>query len=231
MKAAHLLVALALAAGVASAQPAPTGAAPPPPIVDAVAIVGPPPAPGSMGAVADRSLEGLPATPERVALASRDQAVDPFVEFAPVLGARFTRENYPATARLFAAFLQAAGPPIGQAKEAFQRQRPYVAEPSLARCTPAPTEALGPYRSYPSGHSTLGYGWALLLAEVMPDRAQAILERGVDYGQSRVVCGVHWPSDVQAGRVLGSAVVARVHSDAQFRALIDAARTELANFR
>ena len=81
--------------------------------------------------------------------------------------------------------------------------------------------------SYPSGHSSLGWTWALLLAELAPDRDDAILARGFAYGQSRVVCGVHWQSDVNAGRVVGAGVVARLHDDPAFRADFEAARKEL----
>ena len=201
------------------------------PLLDGAAIIGPPPTPGSFGAVADRAGEGLPVSPERVALASRDQGAnnypDPWQAFAPVLGQHFTAAQYPATARLLAAITSQVGPVAGPTKERFQRQRPYVAEPQLARCTPAPTDGLGPYRSYPSGHSTLGYAWALALAEVSPAHAQTLLERGVDYGQSRVICGVHWPSDVMAGRVLAAAIIARLHGDDAFRRLLDEARREL----
>lgn len=231
---AALLLAPMAAAQPAAQQQAPAAqTTPPAPTpLNGVPIIGPPPAPGSFAAVADRAAAGADASRERIALASADQGEnqrpDPFQAFGSVMGRGFTMERYPATARLLGAILAYVGPPIGSTKEHFQRQRPYVAEPQLARCTPAPTEALGPYRSYPSGHAALGYSWALLLAEAVPSRAQALLERGVDYGHSRVVCNVHWESDVRAGQLLASAAVARAHGDAQFRALIEAARAELA---
>ncbi|MET0183094.1 MAG: phosphatase PAP2 family protein, partial [Caulobacterales bacterium] len=71
---------------------------------------------------------------------------------------------------------------------------------------------------------------SLALAEILPSRAQAILERGIDYGQSRIVCGVHYTSDVQAGRLLASATLARLHSDPAFRAALEDARSELVVF-
>jgi acid phosphatase (class A) len=234
MLAAATLALAPLADAQTATQQAPAAQATPPAAtpLDGVPLIGPPPAPGSFGAMADRAAAGADASRERIALASADQGPnqrpDPFQAFGSVMGRNFTAERYPATARLLGAILTYVGPPIGTTKEHFQRQRPYVAEPQLARCTPAPTEALGPYRSYPSGHAALGYAWSLLLAEALPSRAQGLLERGVDYGRSRVVCNVHWESDVRAGQLLASAAVARAHGDAQFRALIDAARAELA---
>jgi acid phosphatase (class A) len=72
---------------------------------------------------------------------------------------------------------------------------------------------------------------ALVLAELMPERQNAILKRGYEYGQSRVICGVHWQSDVDAGRVVGAAVVAQFHNSPEFRDLFEKARTEIQALR
>jgi acid phosphatase (class A) len=66
------------------------------------------------------------------------------------------------------------------------------------------------------------------LAELVPSRADAILQRGRDYGDSRVVCGLHYPSDVEAGRTIAAAALARLHADPAFRRALDEARSELA---
>ena len=64
-----------------------------------------------------------------------------------------------------------------------------------------------------------------------PDESQALLARGHAFGQSRVVCGVHWQSDVNEGRVVGSAAVARLHADPVFKAQMEAAVAELTALR
>ena len=66
------------------------------------------------------------------------------------------------------------------------------------------------------------------MAELVPSRADAILQRGRDYGDSRVICGYHFPSDIESGRLLAAAVIARMHADPAFRRDLDAARRELA---
>jgi len=64
-----------------------------------------------------------------------------------------------------------------------------------------------------------------------PDRADALLQRGRDFGQSRVVCDAHWQSDVDAGRVISAAAVARLHADPAFRSDLEVARKEVAAAR
>ena len=85
--------------------------------------------------------------------------------------------------------------------------------------------------SYPSGHSAIGWGWALLLTEIIPDRTDAILARGRAFGHSRVICNVHWQSDIDAGKLIAAATVARLHADPAFRADLEAARSEVAAAR
>ena len=70
------------------------------------------------------------------------------------------------------------------------------------------SQALADSFSYPSGHATQGWAYALILASLVPEKATPILARGRAYGESRIVCGVHWLSDVAAGRLTGTAVFA-----------------------
>ena len=80
-------------------------------------------------------------------------------------------------------------------------------------CTPEIEAGLRNDGSYPSGHTSVGWAWALILSEIAPERQNQILSRGLAYGQSRSVCNVHWNSDVQAGFVIGFATIARFHSN------------------
>ena len=98
-------------------------------------------------------------------------------------------------------------------------------------CTPGEEVNWSKDGSYPSGHAALGWAWALILAEIAPERADDLLGRGYDFGQSRVICGVHWQSDVDAGRVIGAATVARLHADPLFKAQVVAAKAEVDSAR
>ena len=93
------------------------------------------------------------------------------------------------------------------AKNQYQRARPFVVHQE-GTCYPADESLLRNDGSYPSGHSAVGWGLALVLAELAPDRADALIQRGQEFGQSRVVCEAHWQSDVDAGRVIAAATVA-----------------------
>ena len=80
--------------------------------------------------------------------------------------------------------------------------------------------------SYPSGHASFGWAAALVLSEINPQRETEILRRGIDFGESRVVCGAHWQSDVEAGRIMGAAVVAALHSNIGFTENLNEAKKE-----
>ncbi len=163
---------------------------------------------------------------ERIAQARADDQFDAFSAFAPVLGAEFTADDYPRTDDVFDRLRAPLGASILLAKNRYARQRPFVLDDTLPTCV-EPTDQLRASGSYPSGHAAFGWAWALLLAELVPSRADALLQRGRDYGDSRVVCGVHFPSDVDAGRVIAAAAIARLHAEPAFRREMDAARLEL----
>lgn len=117
-----------------------------------------------------------------------------------------------------------------QAKNYYQRVRPFIIN-HQSSCTPAAEPHLRKTGSYPSAHATIGWTWALVLAEVDPQQAENLLAHGLAFGQSRVICGAHWQSDVMAGRILASAVVAGLHAKSAFRHQVEAARNELAALR
>jgi acid phosphatase (class A) len=111
-----------------------------------------------------------------------------------------------------------------KAKDFFKRARPWVADPDLKTCGP---RGINWHTSYPSGHATMGYSVGVILAAAVPDKAQAILMRANGYAENRLVCGMHFRSDIVAGEVLGTAVALTLMHDAAFKAEFDAAEQEL----
>jgi acid phosphatase (class A) len=111
-------------------------------------------------------------------------------------------------------------------KNVAERLRPYVEDPSIALCYDNAAYPLDPKRSYPSGHAANGYGAALLLAEVFPARRQQILARGIRYGENRIVCGAHHPSDVLQGQLLAIEFFKEASLNDRFKRDLDCARAE-----
>jgi len=195
--------------------------------VDATVFIPPPPVANGALELAERDIVRGPWSAERRAQALADNAIDPFAAFDSVLGANFTAANFPATAALLTRAGRAAGFAGDPVKFVYGRARPFVTDSSIIPCIPD-DERLRASFSYPSGHAALGFGWALVLAELVPSRADAIIDRGRDFTWSRVVCGVHYPSDVEAGRTVAAAAIARLHADPDFQREFAAARDELA---
>jgi acid phosphatase (class A) len=118
---------------------------------------------------------------------------------------------------------------VDQAKKAIHRRRPYtVDKDDIKTCN-------GHKRgdkddSYPSGHTTRGYVFAIILAEMMPDKRKVILARAKQFGQSRVVCGAHFPSDVAAGQAAGTLIAATLMADPEFQTEFKAAGKAVQDF-
>ena len=112
-------------------------------------------------------------------------------------------------------------------KDCWFRKRPYI---QMNEPTSIPNEE-NLYRnesSYPSVHATIGWGIALVLAEVMPECQNSVLKRGYDFGWSRVITGYSYSSDVQAGRVMAACLLAKYHNDPSFQSALEAAKQEYA---
>jgi acid phosphatase (class A) len=203
---------------------------------NSVALLPPPPAIGSTAYALDRevSRKGLALRgTTRWALAAVDaslmfpRAAD---AFSCALGLPITEKHTPHLYMLLRRTVADAGFSTYYAKKHYQRKRPFMVNEEPV-CTPNSLEFLVANGSYPSGHAAIGWVWALILGEIAPKQADAIFARGRTFGESRIVCNVHWSSDVAAGRFIGAAAVARLHADPAFRADLEAARAEVANLR
>lgn len=150
--------------------------------------------------------------------------------FSCTLNAPITEQETPHLYMLLRRTLADAGLATYTAKNHYNRTRPFVVnnEPT---CSPGDEEDLRNDGSYPSGHTAIGWAWALILAEISPEQTDAILARGWAFGQSRTICNVHWQSDVMMGRIMGAASVAKLHADPKFRAAIEASKDELKTAR
>lgn len=202
-------------------------------LIDSLALLPPPPEAGSEAQASDdaarRAAIAIRET-VRWKLAARDadytspKSVD---AFACTIGITISPSDTPHLNMLLKRTLVDAGLATYKAKIKYNRTRPFVAANDNTTCYPKDEEKLRKDGSYPSGHSAYGWAWALILAEMVPDKADAIIQRGYQFGQNRIICGVHWQSDVNAGRVVAAAVVAQLHTNADFKAQFGAAQKEV----
>lgn len=147
--------------------------------------------------------------------------------FSPAMGYEISEEKSPATFHLLRCVARTGGDATRKAKNHYMRRRPFMVF-NQHTMTPDDEPGLSRNGSYPSGHTSTGWATALVLAEVNPDAQDSILTLGYEYGQSRTIVGAHFQSDVDAGRVTGSAAVARMHTSAEFQADVAAAKAECA---
>jgi acid phosphatase (class A) len=224
------------AAGPEGRQGAPAGYLQPAERPNMLALIPPPPAADSAAFASDEevsrkalALHGAP----RWKLATEDADLT-FPQaagtFSCAVNAPITEQETPHVYTLMRRAFVDAGLSTSAAKEYYRRPRPFMVN-KAPTCTPAEEGSLAKNGSYPSGHSAVGWAWALILTEIAPERADAILARGRAFGESRVVCNVHWQSDVTEGRFIAAGIVARLHADAAFRADLEAAKLEFADVR
>jgi acid phosphatase (class A) len=157
------------------------------------------------------------------AAANKDEVTENVTYLAPVLGPDFDFKSTPRTLALFEV-VRAEEKAAGKlAKNTFKRHRPWVLDPSLKTCTRDDS----PISSYPSGHSTLGFSMAVVMADMLPEKAGAIMARAKEFAEHRLVCGVHYRSDIVAGQVLGTLVAEELLHNPKFQDQFEAAKAEL----
>jgi acid phosphatase (class A) len=192
---------------------------------DGVALLAPPPAPGSEEEAADLQMcrDVVKArTSAETARAMEDMKLNIF-NFAPAIGPIFQPGKLPKTEALLAKIRSEIRESIDTPKNYWKRRRPYQMDASLAF-----GKAESSF-SYPSGHSAVGTVQALVLAELFPDRREAILALGRQIGWDRVLTGYHFLTDVRAGRVLGQAIVREMMANTAFQHDLAEAKAEIAS--
>ena len=205
-------------------------------IPDSLALSPAPPAPGSAAAqlddaVANQALSMRGSARFVQAHTDADLSFPAGAnQFSCALGVAVTAKTTPVLYRLLERSRIDASAATKAAKTHYQRPRPFMVN-NAPTCTPDDEEGLRSSGSYPSGHTSIGWAWALILSEIDPEHATALIERGRNYGHSRLVCNVHWYSDVQQGQFMGAATVARLHDNPEFAADLAKAREELVHAR
>jgi acid phosphatase (class A) len=137
----------------------------------------------------------------------------------------FDITRLPKTKSLFDKVKYNAGYEAGVFKNYFKTKRPYQVDSTIQACVAPKPSNLD--RSYPSGHTTMGYAMGVVLANLIPEKAKEIMERSRLYGENRINCGAHFPSDVSGGQVLGTLVAKELLKNNEFQLLMKASKEEL----
>ena len=216
----------ALAQDAAAAKPPPASRYLAPEQTDPARLLPPPPAEGSPRAkdeLAELHRLQTARTTAGFAQAMADDENESVLAFAEVMGPGFDLQRLPATAKLFKDLRSEDSAAAKRAKAFFKRLRPRYADPTITSCE---TAQEGP-NAYPSGHATMAYAAAAVLADLAPARAQAVMTRANDYAENRLVCEDHRRRDIVAGEALGTVLAVQLMANPAFHSELEAARAEL----
>ena len=196
--------------------------------VDFATLIPPPPSETSaLGKLDDQFILDAQKnmTPQKMADIQRDFAQDVFVVGQPVLGASFNKEKLPMTAAFFAKVVKEAGVGVGPLKQKYKKIRPFQYDKNIHTPENIAKGSMGP--TYPSGHSTTGALSAILLSQMVPEKRDALYERGWEYGTNRVISGAAYPSDWDAAHMIAELAVFQMEKNPDFQADFQAVKAEV----
>jgi len=212
---------LLLATSAFAAEPYVTGK-----MMDIATLMPPPPVKDSpedkadLKAVTDAQAQ---ATDARKAQTVVDSDESIFVVFGQQLGDKFQPAALPHTTEFFARIGASEDDTLDAAKPVFGRLRPWMGHPEAVKAFAKPSKS----GSYPSGHTTRVALYAIIMSALVPEKQREFWLRAADYAQSRVIGGMHYPSDIESGWRAGTAMAAVMMAQPGFRADLEAARVEL----
>lgn len=188
------------------------------------ALLAPPPIQGSAEFTADMAqvvtVHGT-CTSNDVALAYSEKKFSAF-NFTTAIGDFFQPGKFPKTEAFLKRVQDEAELATDNAKDFWKRPRPFIVDTNLAN------GKLETSFSYPSGHSTEGTVVALVLAEIFPDKNDAILGISRDLGWHRVWIARHYPTDIHAGRTFARVIVRQMEASPEFQRDLVEVKKEIA---
>jgi len=149
-------------------------------------------------------------------------AVEDVWRFADVMGPAFKAEALPVFSAFFDRVVATEGAVVDPAKDSWKRPRPHQASPLVK-----PVVKISNSGAYPSGHATVGTLMGIVLSNMVPEKRTEIMDRAWAYGWNRVIGGIHYRSDIEAARIAGSVIAARIMEQPEFQTEFAAAKAEL----
>ena len=222
----HILLAALMAAALASspvqaeeAKPFATAKT-----IDLLTLLKPPPANDSAqtrAELAEVLSVQVTRTPEMEAQAQADVVEDVW-RFADVIGPKLKPEALPVFSAFFDRVVATEGAVVDPAKDMWKRPRPHQYSPLVK-----PAVKLSNSGAYPSGHTTVGTLMGIVLSNMIPEKRTEIMARAWAYGENRLIGGIHFRADIEAGRIAGTAIAARIMEQPEFQNEFASAKTEL----
>lgn len=202
-------------------------------VKSSIALLPPPPEEGSIEFLMDKIahweyFQVRTTDPERARQTIEDAEMDNIGEkFFESFGLLITPETMPETYLLLRRSRECFGSSgSNEAKRHYNRTRPFVYF-SCPTLVPNDEGWLVHNGSYPSGHTANFFGTAYVLADLRPERAPQLLERANQGGISRLIVGVHWASDVAAGRMVAASVFEYLKKDPEYQEQFRKAKAEV----
>jgi acid phosphatase (class A) len=207
--------------------------------IDWLPLIAPPPAADSaqqqreLQAVLDMQANNRSGARYDKAIADSDASC---FRMTDVLGVELDVRHIPLTAAFLNRAANEANAATGILKRYWQRPRPFVVSDKVERLADVAPRKEQPdaaslhlfeYSSYPSGHATYGTACILLWTQLVPEKQAALFQRGIEYSESRMIVGAHFPSDLLAGRIVATAAMTLMTQNKNFQHDLAAARKEL----
>jgi acid phosphatase (class A) len=161
-------------------------------------------------------------TPEMAARAVADAEEDVWRFSDAIDNPKFTKENLPKFTAFFDRIVETEGAVVDPAKDVWKRPRPHLYSDLVKPIVP-----LSKSGSYPSGHTTLGTLMGIVLSNMVPEKRTVIMTRAWEYGHNREVGGIHYASDIEAGRISGTVIAETITTHEDYKTEYEAARQEL----
>ena len=193
--------------------------------VELVKILAPPPAndsPKTKAEIQELIRIQEKRTSEEEAAVQADVKMTIFQVVGDVLGSGFTPENLPIATKFFELLYQDEEFIISAAKDTWNRPRPFMRSQDIKPCVEQSRSG-----AYPSGHSAFGYLNEIVLANMVPEKKAEIFVRADQYSYHRMIGGVHYRSDVEAGRIAGTVIAAIMMQNSNFQEEFSRTRKEV----
>lgn len=175
-----------------------------------------------------KEIAGIIATQKKLSdtekkIIMAEDHIQPAMIVTPILGEQYNEKSNPALFTLLKHAASDAWRLADAEQEYWKRDRPWVTDKRVQLLVGKITRP-----SHPSGHTVTNHVWAYILSDLFPAKREALFARAYQIGMHRVEAGVHYPSDVEAGKHYAALLWAKMETSDEFQRELAAVKAELA---